>query len=309
MLDTLPPEILNIILETAGPSTVLTLSHVNNYHREYICECYAKLGPHTILINSLLVDNEYSIKILYANYINRISTANRRRFYEKLAKYGSLELIIHLNKILFFINIKIIKYFAQYGRLEIMMWLYEQGFLWDENNSSETAIHSNLEFTLFKIHKAKRGNWNEDICAVAAKYGHLDLIRWCEENGSTITNKISHKASRHGHFEILEWVKDNDHPWDEVCCNKAARSGNSDILKWLYSNGCPWDNSTCEAAAAGGHVEILKWAVEAGCYIDSFICGYAAMNGHLDALVWCISKIGHDFALFNVARLRHMAAN
>ena len=49
------------------------------------------------------------------------------------------------------------------------------------------------------------------------------------------------EAAKYGHLEVLKWARENGCPWDEVTCAYAAKGGHLDVLKWARENGCPWD--------------------------------------------------------------------
>ena len=49
--------------------------------------------------------------------------------------------------------------------------------------------------------------WNEDVCAYAAKGGHLDVLKWARENGCPWNEQVCINAATNGHLEILKWAK------------------------------------------------------------------------------------------------------
>ena len=92
--------------------------------------------------------------------------------------------------------------------------------------------------TLKSLHRRGHVTFDEDLCALAAQGGHLEVLKWLHENG---------------------------YPWNEDTCELAARHGHLGVLQWARANGCPWDEGTCAAAARGGHTEALAWARKKGC--------------------------------------------
>ena len=42
-------------------------------------------------------------------------------------------------------------------------------------------------------------------------------------------------AAKYGHLEVLKYLHENGCP-----CTEAARNGKLNCLKYLHENGCPW---------------------------------------------------------------------
>ena len=74
---------------------------------------------------------------------------------------------------------------------------------------------------------------------------------WARENGCPWDEKTCALAAEFGHLEMLKWARENGCPWDERTCSGAAEYGHLEVLKWARANDCPWDAETCELAAAG----------------------------------------------------------
>ena len=71
-------------------------------------------------------------------------------------------------------------------------------------------------------------------------------------------------AAENGHLELLKWAQENGCPWSKSTCISAARGGHLELLKWLRKNGCPWNEKICWVAAfiaaENGHLELSNWA-------------------------------------------------
>ena len=52
--------------------------------------------------------------------------------------------------------------------------------------------------------------WDEDTCANAARYGHLEVLQWARANGCPWTLETSKNAARNGHLEVLQWARANE---------------------------------------------------------------------------------------------------
>jgi len=60
--------------------------------------------------------------------------------------------------------------------------------------------------------------WDSRACTYAAKYGHLDALKYLHENGCA---------------------------WDESAFKQAVANDRIEILKYLHDNECSHDVSSC----------------------------------------------------------------
>lgn len=108
-------------------------------------------------------------------------------------------------------------------------------------NIRNEAIERTLPECLKYAVSAGIGRFDDNTSMIAARLGHLDILRFCHENGC---------------------------PWDVYTCYNAARYGNLECLQYAHENSCPWDICTILGAAQGGHMDRLKYAIENGCPLD-----------------------------------------
>lgn len=155
-------------------------------------------------------------------------------------------------------------------------------------------------------------NWDEDMCKIFARKGNLYALKRARENGCSwgrwdnyITSEkwlealtarhdaaeVAGSAAEGGHIDILKWLRDNKCPWDDsLCMRGAARGGHIYVLKWLKENGCVWDEETCTGAALGGHLNVLKWLKKNGCLWNDRTTFHAAMMNNLEVLKWAVKN-------------------
>jgi hypothetical protein len=62
-------------------------------------------------------------------------------------------------------------------------------------------------------------------------------------------------AAKSGHLDILKWARENGCPWNEWTCFYAVENDHLEVLKWARENGCRWGSSTRQDAASKGYVE------------------------------------------------------
>jgi hypothetical protein len=135
-----------------------------------------------------------------------------------------------------------------------------------------------------------RGNSKEQICLIAAKHGHLDILVWARSQGCPWNTITCAEAARGGHLKVLKWAYKNGCPWNVGTCAYAAQNNHLKVLKWARSQGCTWNSYTCSHAAKGGHLKVLKWARSNGCPWNTITCIYAAAHGRLEVLKYAVEN-------------------
>ena len=116
---------------------------------------------------------------------------------------------------------------ASYGRLDILEWAHQCGYL-----------HTYIS---------------------AVENGQLAALRWLKDNGGyPFPRNLEEVAAFGGHLNILQWLT-ADRCLEDTC-SSAAEGGHLNILQWARANECLWHENTCHRAAKGGHFNILQWA-------------------------------------------------
>lgn len=186
--------------------------------------------------------------------------------------------------------------------LESFSWILADGGSWIECISCCAAFYNQLE--VLKYIKRKYGKCGWRTCSLAAKGGHLEIMKWGRDNGCFWEQDAYATFAKINTNDILHYIKGNLDPFYGICAS-AAGGGHLEILQWLRNNPiiCPWDESTCYEAA-GGHLEILKWARANGCPWDKDICNIAMEKDNLEILRWAVENgcpIDEDmFVMFNI---------
>jgi len=119
--------------------------------------------------------------------------------------------------------------------------------------------------------------WDEKTCRMAARRGHLDVLKYLRGQGCHWDKWTCACAARGGHLEVLKWSRGQNPPW----------------LKWRHDQGCPWDDWTCAYAAYGGHLEVLKWlrGQNPPWPWDKSLClTQAQRNNHSHVVAWINSQ-------------------
>ena len=149
----------------------------------------------------------------------------------------------------------------------------------------------------------------KEITHMAAEYGRLSILKYCNEKKFRFGGGAMDNAARQGHLEIVKWLHENR---SEGCTtwaiDMAAYNGHLEVVKWLHENrteGCTTD--AMDHAAWMGHLEVVKFLHEnrtEGC--TDFAMDNAAEEGHLEIVKYlhenrtegCTSKAMDEAAAF-----------
>lgn len=177
----------------------------------------------------------------------KIDQEERRKIVAWSVLYDNQMTLIHwcLEKDDKYLMEKICLLATEKGRLDILKKVFENNVVDDEKKIWLTNSTS--------------------LCTLAAREGHLSILKWLRSNGCKWDSTTMALAARGGHLEILKWSMRNGADWDSSCCTWSAWGGHLEVLQWARAHGCPWDHWTCLWAAERHHHHVLRWARENGC--------------------------------------------
>jgi len=181
---------------------------------------------------------------------------------------------------------------ALHGRLDALKKLYatrRRSVKWCEQVCALAAKGGHLG-VLQWLRKEKNGlprcPWDCDTVSYAAENGHLHILEWATTNGCPKSVYVCAYAAYGGHLHIIQWAREREFPWDSQTCDWAAENGHLHVIQWARANGCPWDNITSAKAAEHGDWRMLEWLHANGCPMNVYACAYAAYGGQLEVLKW-----------------------
>jgi hypothetical protein len=114
---------------------------------------------------------------------------------------------------------------------------------------------------------------------IAAKYGHLEFMKYMYERGDRCSSDASIFAAKHGYLDIIKWLdeyhKDNDGRIiiSPEAIVTATRYDNFEIVKWLFLNK-PEVCRDSLASVLGINNHISRWMreqIKTDLYIDLYI--------------------------------------
>jgi hypothetical protein len=175
------------------------------------------------------------------------------------------------------------------GHLELLKYLREKGYEWDESTCAYAASEGHVH--VLEYLRTNGCPWSSHLCLhFAAAGNHLDTLKWLREHGCPWDSNLTAVAAENGHFEMLKWLHEHGCPWDEDTLSSAVVNGRLDMIKWLRENGCPWNEAATAVAAGCGQLETLIWLHENGCPMSANACSEAVENESLECLKYLVDK-------------------
>jgi hypothetical protein len=81
------------------------------------------------------------------------------------------------------------------------------------------------------------GVFPENICAMAAKSGNVELLKFMEQNGARWIWRAAAYAAGNGMFDALKYLHSINAPIDGQAVLFAAANGHQEIVDWLQGIG------------------------------------------------------------------------
>ena len=172
---------------------------------------------------------------------------------------------------------------SQYGHLEIVKWLVENGCEFQTDTMYRAALSGSVELCRWLLRNGCK--ISEDTVPKSIPLLKL-LLEWGYKPGP----KFFSQAALNGSFGLMKWAKCRGFKWDESTCASAAAAGRLDILEWARKLECPWNETCCIAAAKAGDLSILSWARERRCPWTSQVITEAGMYGHFKVMKWAVEN-------------------
>ena len=191
----------------------------------------------------------WSLSLSYKSVYHRVKYCPQLNFYFNILKHDNLEEFVNDDLINIKLSIlngsrkhRIIHDAATFGAINIIKYLYTQI---NQNNCCQPR---------------KSDMYN--VCFLASKYGHLELLKHCIKQEWTNVVGAPMIAAENGHYECLKCLHENGFSWDQNVCIKAVFYGHIECLKYAHQNGCEFDDGTYKHAFKGGDPECIKYVTE-----------------------------------------------
>ena len=117
----------------------------------------------------------------------------------------------------------------------------------------------------------RRGYSMRTTFAMAAKFGHLDCMRYVRKHSETwdvdgveSANNACRVATKHGNLDCMRYAHRQGATLDAKIMFDAMKYGHLDCVCYAHKHGAPWGSYDCSEAAYRGYMPCLRYALEHG---------------------------------------------
>ncbi|KAG1707179.1 hypothetical protein DVH05_026375 [Phytophthora capsici] len=226
------------------------------------------------------------------------------------ARQGDQEVVQWLDTCCNYERHRAMEYAASTGRLEVVMWLFEQEEKQEKSQENDVEVYmvQPLEAKLqvlnwvavFPKKKCFREGFASRTGLLADAYDQRDpLLPW--DDAEALETSLGRRryraidtAAAQGQLAMVKMLhEDGRWPCTSLAMDMAAANGHLEVVKFLNENRREGGTAVGMCSAAGnGHLEVVQWLHENrssdGC--RSLVLDLAATNGHVDVLRWLVPR-------------------
>lgn len=252
----------------------------------------------------------YAVKNGYLDLLRCVISFNSDRFvsFSKLmylaVRYGHLNVVELLREehSVDISSVLLVCTASEYGRLDILENLHQNGALLDSHALELSAKNGHLEIVRY-LH-ARGVTFNVFTVASTAHNGHLEVIEYLHQNGADITlndNMAIHNAATNGHFKVVKYLFDNGarlHNLKRIVLNSVSRC-NWQMLNFIDKN-CTLEarkhyNQAVVRASSEGNLKAVKYLHNRGADVTAVaeVWITRATRNCKNAAIIAASRSGH----------------
>lgn len=174
---------------------------------------------------------------------------------------------------------------AEGGFIGVLEWSKEVGCSWDPSVFASGLKGGHVDILKFLKRNACPLPTGNAAWTAAAERGHVEALQFAYDSKYLHNIKLlCAVAAKNGHLSILKWIYEveGSRHFSSYTCQQAAMGGFIDIIEWLRGVQCDWEDGACQGALETGRLDTLRWLIANGCPFD--------VDGH--AFIWGQSKLG-----------------
>lgn len=188
-------------------------------------------------------------------WLKTINTVKTHRAQEMAAHCGNLESLIWLDNNEYPRSIFAFHQAVVSGHIHVLKWMLCNNYPIHSGVVEDAIIRGNLE-VLKLLHTIITGKPSAHI--VAAKCGHLDIVKWLYKVGIHPTTEAATTAAYYGHLDVLKYFHKHDCTIDDQVCKNAAINGSGSIFAYAIKNGFPRPSNLVDLCTP----ELREWLTD-----------------------------------------------
>ncbi len=182
--------------------------------------------------------------------------------------------------------------------VDVLQLVLYSGFAYDEETIFEKAAYGgNLD--VLKWLYERKFPFNEQVFASCAEKGHLEIMKWLKDNEFPYDEDVFASAAFSGSKECLEWLFENGFPYDADTFKYAVLNGNRENMEWLLKREFPINvDDVFRYAIRNGDLDNFLWLYdmfrEDWDYVDEILFHEAAVHGQWEILLWVYTNLFNE---------------
>jgi hypothetical protein len=227
-----------------------------------------------------------------------------------IAERGNMGMLKYIMNSEFEIAENILQYGCKSKKLNIIKYLYEKGYKWDEY-CAEMLVECG-DIKMLKYAHKNGCILNVEASDKSIELKKIEMFKYMHKNNCEIGSTPTYHALFHdetgelheyllktdsieydgfimteivrsGDYERFELIPYDDEEMDidkDYLCIDAVSGGSVEILEAVHKIGCLWSSMVTIEAASNGNIECLKYAVENGCELTRQALEVAEKRNH-----------------------------
>jgi hypothetical protein len=173
------------------------------------------------------------------------------------------------------------------GHIEIVDWLLEHGHPWPRGSCCFAAQSGRLDLLQRARPEGVSQHQPWGCCSrAAAKGGHIHVLEWLHAHHLAVLGEAMSAAAWAGRLDVIQWTTDHGQAPRLQTLMYAAGGGHRHVIEWLRDRGQPWHGGITGYAAAHGHFGLLRWLYEQGCDLSTSTFVMASGKAPIPILEW-----------------------
>ena len=177
----------------------------------------------------------------------------------------------------------------------------------DEDEQMVEAARRGSLVTLRQLWRRYHQRWIPTLVVdMAARKGHLDILKWAHENRVTLSNTTIIEAAATNQLECLRYCHQHVpvSSWDIRSTMTAAHHGHINVLQFMYEclktvdpprRDALWNHNLVHAAISNGQLECLKWLhTQGNVEIHHSDVSLAIIDNQIKCLLYVLEAIKYE---------------
>ena len=223
--------------------------------------------------------------------VGGISSYQHNDFLYELAKLGDVEALKWAIDNKFSTQADLCVPAAIGGHLRVLQFLRGMGHTWDDWTTYHASVQGHFEVLEWAV--AGGCPMCDSILDLAALSGKIEIVDWLvKTKGLVVEERTVQMAAKGGHLPLLKEFVNRGYQLNVSVSSAAAESGNLELVQWVHAQGCRNIEFAVSRAVGEGHLHVVQWLLQKGysSLIEPDAVHQAGEHGYLEGLLWLLKN-------------------